>query len=113
MDIAALNKRVTFQKYQIVTDDYGNHQNTWMNDFSCFATIDGESGSEVNEAGLVIEKPTFSVTTRYCKGTRAVTTLTYRIVIDGVAYNIDSVDHMNFKGHSIKFHCRKEPVHEQ
>lgn len=112
MEIAALRKKVSFQKQTLEVDEYGNHKNVWKTVFSHWVTVGGESGSEVNEAGLVVEKDNFSVTTRYCNGTKAVTADQYRILLDGNAYNIESIDHMNFKGHSIKFSCRREPIHE-
>ena len=38
MHIAAMNVKITFQKYALYVDDIGNHRNMWMDDFSCYAT---------------------------------------------------------------------------
>ena len=42
MGIALMNEKVLFQKNAVVTDFIGNHQNSWEDYYSCFATIGGE-----------------------------------------------------------------------
>ena len=44
MDIALLNKKVTFQANELVTDEIGNHSNVWTDHYTCMATISGEAG---------------------------------------------------------------------
>ena len=107
MDIGAMNKRVTIQKNETVMDRYGNHQNTWEDYFTCWATISGEGGQEQAEAGQTVEHGDMSVTVRYSSETAAVTSTGYRILLDGEIYDILAVDHLSYKKNALKFRCRK------
>lgn len=107
MDIAAMNERVMIQVNAVVTDRYGNHKNTWVNYFSCFATISGENGKEQAVVGETVEATDMNVTVRYCKKTAAVKSTTHRIIFRDGIYDIVAVDHLNYKKHGIRFCCRK------
>lgn len=107
MDIALLNKKVTFQTNELVTDKIGNHSNVWTDYYTCMATISGESGDEERDAGEVTEKVDLAVTVRWCSKTKAVTSTRYRIVIDGELYDILGIDHFSYTNKAIKFRCRK------
>ena len=37
MEISRLNERITVEKNAVVTDAIGNHKNTWVPYFSCYA----------------------------------------------------------------------------
>ena len=108
MDIAAMNVRVTFQRNEAVTDDYGNHKNAWTDYYSCFATISGESGQEQAVVGETVENTDMDFTVRYCAETAAVSSTKYRIVFMDELYNILAVDHLSMKKNALKFRCRKE-----
>ena len=110
MNIAAMNKKITFQRLSVVTDQYGNHKNEWQADFTMSATIGGESGQETNEAGQTIPKDSFSVTVRWCAKSAQVTTDGYRIQMDDKLYNILSIDHLNYKKKALKFICSREGI---
>lgn len=107
MKISLLNSRIQIQKNTIVTDAIGNHKNIWTDYFSCYATIGGESGTEVYRTGETLESADLYFTVRYCKETEAVTPGGYRIVYSGELYNIIAVDHQNNKRKSLKFRCSK------
>ena len=107
MDIAALNERVMIQANAVVTDKCGNHKNTWVDFFSCHATISGENGKEQAVVGETVETTDMNVTVRYCSKTSAVRSTTHRILFRDEIYDILAVDHLNFKRHGIKFRCRK------
>lgn len=107
MDIAALNEKVMIQVNAVVADKYGNHKNTWVDYFSCHATISGEDGKEQAVVGETVEATDMNVTVRYCSKTSAVRSTTHRILFRDEIYNILAVDHLNFKRRGIKFHCRK------
>lgn len=107
MNIALLNKKVTFQKAVTETDAIGNHMNGWQDWYTCMATISGEGGNEVRDAGQILEKADLTVTVRYCFRTRAVKAIGYRIIIDGVIFNITSVDHFSYKNKALKFMCQR------
>ena len=107
MNIGLLNLRILIQKNAVVSDSIGNRKNTWTDYYSCYATIGGESGTEVHRAGETLESADLSFTVRYCSETAAVTPSGYRIVYGGELYNIIAVDHQNNKRKSLKFRCSK------
>ena len=43
MDVALLNRKIKVQKNTVVVDAIGNHINEWVDFYSCYATISGES----------------------------------------------------------------------
>ena len=107
MNIALLNKQITIQKNTAAADEIGNHLNEWEDYYTCMATISGEGGNEVRDAGQVVEKADLTVTVRYCLKARAVTPTHYRIVLDGVIYNIIFVDHFSYRNKALKFMCQR------
>lgn len=110
MEVSLLNVRITFQKNAVAVDDIGNHKNTWIDYYSCHATVSGEAGnqsSETDVAGTVADESGISFTVRYCKKVAAVDSTGYRVVFGGELYDILAIDHMNYKKKCIKFKCRK------
>lgn len=111
MEIAAMRSKVTFQKNTTTNDKYGNHKNAWTDYYTCFATIGGEgmaSSKEEQIAGNTVEDFSMTVTVRYCSKAAAVTSTGFRVMFLGELYNIENIDHMNFRKRSLKFTCRKE-----
>ena len=74
MNIGLLNLRILIQKNTVVSDAIGNRKNTWTDYFSCYATIGGESGTEVHRTGETLESADLTFTVRYSSETAAVTT---------------------------------------
>lgn len=107
MKVALLNKRINVQKHTTVTDEIGNHLNTWSTFYICHATISGETDIETEEAGTTVDDTKADFTLRWCAASSVITPTEYRVVMDGQIYDILSVDHMNFKHKSVKLHCRK------
>lgn len=107
MDIAMLNKKVTFQKNTVVTDEIGNHTNSWADYYTCMATVSGEGGDERLDAGTTVDKVDLSFTVRYCNATKVITTTGYRVVMDEVLYDILAIDHFSYKKQALKFKCQK------
>lgn len=111
MDVAALRSKVTFQKNETVTDQYGNHKNTWTDYYTCFGTIGGEglaSSKENQVAGTTVEDFSMTVTIRYCTAAAAITSTGYRVMFNDEIYNIVNIDHLNYKKRALKFLCSKE-----
>lgn len=111
MEVAAMRSKVTFQKNTAEIDKYGNHKNGWTDYYTCFATIGGEglaSSKEEQVAGTTVEDFSMTVTVRYCSKTAAITSTGYRIVLNGELYNIENIDHLNYRKKALKFMCRKE-----
>ena len=107
MDVALLNQKILVQKSEVTVDAIGNHLNQWMDFYSCYATVSGESGQERAAAGLTVAEANIAVTVRFCKRAAEVTADGFRILFDGEIYNIAAVDHMNYKKKTLKFRCEK------
>lgn len=107
MEVALLNVRVTFQKNTVTVDAIGNHKNEWTDEYSCYATVSGEGGTEIQTAGATVDNADMAFTVRYCRKTAAIITDEYRVLFDGEIYNILSIDHINYKKKSIKLRCEK------
>lgn len=107
MNIALLNTRIKIQKNTVVTDNIGNHKNTWTDYFSCAATVGSESGSEVNRTSETLEDGNLAFTVRYSSETKVLTSTGYRVIFNDEIYNITAIDHMNYKRKSIKIWCQK------
>ena len=105
--ITRKNVRIMFQKSEAVVDKYQNHINRWRDYFLCFAYAntytEQESGDEVT-----YENRSITFETRYCPELSGITSTGYRILFNSEAYNIISIDMMNYQNESIKFTCRKE-----
>lgn len=107
MDVALLNVKITFQKSTFEVDAIGNHKNEWIDYYSCYATVSGESGREKNTTGLTVEESDLAFTIRWCKKASLTDATSYRVIFDEEIYNITSVDHMNYKKECLKFRCQK------
>ena len=110
MDVAAMNVRIMFQKNEAVSDAIGNHENVWMDYYSCHATISdsqGKSSAEYEAAGQTAVHPDISFAVRFCQKAKAVDTTGFRILWDGGIYDILKVDHLNYKKRALKFKCEK------
>ena len=108
MNIALLNTRITFQEQTASIDAIGNSKNEWRDVFSCYATLAGESGSEVFVAGGTTEKIDCTFTCRWSSEVAGITSLNNRIVCDGAVFDIQGVDHMSNKHKCVKFKCTRQ-----
>lgn len=111
MNIALLNVRIVIQKNTVTVDKIGNHQTTWKDYFSCYATISNEASNvekaEDFAAGTLVDNSRADFTIRWCKEIDEVTADDFRVVYLNEIYNILGIDHMNFKRKSIKLKCQK------
>lgn len=110
MDIAAMTKRIMIEHAVTKVDEYGNHVNSWEDYFSCFATVSGEgmaASKEAEVAGVVVEQADAKFTVRYCGKTARVKSTEFRIRLGVDLYDILSVDHCNYRNHSLKFVCKR------
>ena len=106
MNIAGLRVRITLQKSETITDQYGNHRSEWTDYFSCWATAvtSGLSSAESETAGHTKEADRLDLTVRWSTETAAVNSKQYRVVVRNRIYNILAIDEMGFKRNSRKFH---------
>lgn len=105
MKVAGLNSRITFQKNSVVIDEIGNHNNSWVDFYACWAAISTSklSVKETQEAAQTLEQQKLDFIVRYCKQTAAINSTEYRIFFDEKIYNISSIDNMAFKKKYLKF----------
>ena len=103
MDVALLNQKILVQKNEVTVDAIGNHLNQWMDFYSCYATISGESPNESTSAGMVVDNTKADFTVRWCKAVSEITADNFRILYAGEIYNILGIDHQN----SVKLKCQK------
>lgn len=108
MNISGLRVRITIQKNETVVDKYGNHNPTWTDFFTCWASAvtSGLSASEKESAGHTTEANKLDITVRYSTETAAINSKQYRVLLAGRIYNILSIDEMGFKHNSRKLHTQ-------
>lgn len=109
MKISNLNERIEFQVAKSKQDAIGNWTEEWETIYSCFAFVDsrGQSGGEVNVAGLIIDHSDLVFTIRYTPQLKGITTNAYRIIFHGDLYDIEKVDFMNYKNKTLKVYAKK------
>ncbi len=106
MKVSGLRVRITIQKNDTETDQYGNHESVWVDYYTCWAAAvaSGLSSKEEQVAGHTVEADRLDITVRWSSETAAVDPKRYRILLDGRIYDIQSIDDMSFKRNSRKFH---------
>lgn len=111
MNIADMNVRITFQKQNLEIDEIGNHSNTWIDYFTCWASAESTNRVSLNEveaAAQILENDRLNFIVRYCSETLFVNSTEYRILFNSKIYNIDNVDNMDFKKKWLKFKTHLE-----
>ena len=106
MHISWLRARITIQRNETVADQYGNHKSVWTDYFTCWATgsSSGRSADESSSAGHTVEENRVDFIVRWCTETAAVDSKYFRIILGERIFNITSVDEMDFRHISLKFH---------
>lgn len=99
-DIARFGERITFQKNTVYVDRYGNHKNAWEDYFTCHAYVSTWQKEET-ESTTTNEERSVTFEVRYCSELADVSSDHYQIVFRGEAYNIQSVDFMNYQKKTI------------
>ena len=108
MHISAMNVRITFQKNEVISDEIGNHTNSWTDYFSCYATTSTKTGAEEESSAQTVVTERLDFTVRFSSEVANIYPDKYRIVLGDRIYNIRSVDDMAFKHRSMKFHTELE-----
>ena len=105
--IARFNEKVTVQKCSVQADRYGNHMNVWEDYFTCHAYASTYTKEE-SERTITSDERSVNFEVRYCSELKDINSTSYRILFHGDAYNIASVDMMNYQRRTIRLLCRKE-----
>ena len=106
-EIARFNERIMVQKCTVETDRYGNHTSAWGDYYSCHTYA---STYTKEEDGDVVRSDDRSISfeVRYCSELKDITSTGYRVVFHGEAYDIASVDMMNYQKQTIRLLCHRE-----
>ena len=107
MKISLLNERIELQKSSVEVDNIGNHKNVWSKYYSCYATISSESPKEETSSGAIWDESKIDFTIRYSKEVSVLSSIGYRVICQDDIYEIEGIDHMNYRKKSIKLHCRR------
>lgn len=107
MNIELLNVRIYIQENEIISDSIGNRKNAWKDYYTCYATVSCEAGKEETDAGIIVNNSKIDFTIRWCKKTSLLDSTHYRVEFNNELYDINAVDHMNFKRKCIKLSCQK------
>ena len=107
MNISLLNERILIEKSKVEVDKIGNHKNEWSKYYSCYATISNESPQEQTSSGAIWDESKIDFTIRYSKEVSALSSVGFRVIFHNSIYEIDGIDHMNFKKKGMKLHCRR------
>lgn len=107
MKISLLNERIELQKSVVEVDEIGNHKNVWSKFYFCYATISSESPKEETSSGAIWDESKIDFTIRYSKEVSGISSVGYRVIFHDVIYEIQGIDHMNYKKKSMKLHCRR------
>lgn len=92
MEIGALNKRITFQKLYITTNENGFDVKAWEDIKTVWAHVSNLHGREYFAAQAVQAEQTVKFTVRYFKNVDT----TMRILFKDKSYNITAIDNIKF-----------------
>jgi len=106
--IEKLSERIVIQTNSVSMDQYGNHVPQWVDYFSCSAYANTYVKDEVTDGTVIQDERQITFEVRYCSELRNITSNGYRVLFHGEAYNIESVDMMNWQKKMIHLKCRKE-----
>ena len=107
MKISLLNERIELQKSKVEVDEIGNHKNVWSKFYSCYATIGSESPQEETSSGAIWDESKIDFTIRYSKEVSVLSSIGYRVIFQDDIYEIEGIDHMNYRKKSLKLHCKR------
>ena len=109
MKVTRFNVRIRIEEAVAVQDAIGNWQDNWQFLYGCYAAVDsrGQSGGEVQVAGMTIDHSDLIFTIRYSPRLKSLTTTHHRLVFEGEIYDIQRIDWMNYQNKTIKLYAKK------
>ena len=106
--IEKLNERIVIQMDSVAMDQYGNRIPQWVDYYACSAYANTYVKEEDDESVTTTDERSIRFEVRYCSELRNITSTGYRVLFHGEAYNIESVDMMNWQKKMVHLKCRKE-----
>ena len=105
--MAQVKEKKIAEKNEVMVDRYKNHTSLWSDYFDAWAYASTYIANE-KEDPLTSDERRITFHVRWCSELSVVTSDGWRILFRGEAYNILSVDLMNYGKREIRFSCRKE-----
>lgn len=102
MNAGAYRELVVIEKSGYAEDDIGNQIPSWTEYYRGYAYMNNLSGSEYWEAAQTQSQNTIMFVFRYHPLLGAMNTKEYRLVHWGKAYNITSIDNVQYKNETVK-----------
>ncbi|WP_270294061.1 phage head closure protein [Enterocloster bolteae] len=102
MNAGAYRELVVIEKSGYAEDDIGNQIPSWTEYYRGYAYMNNLSGSEYWEAAQTQSQNTIMFVFRYHSLLGAMNTKEYRLVHRGKAYNITSIDNVQYKNETVK-----------
>ena len=109
-EIARFNERITFQKNDVVVDQYQNHVNAWTDYFSCYTYASTYQQDREEGNPVIREDQTITFEVRYCSELKVLDSIHFRVLFHDDVYNIQNVDMMNYQRKTIKVRCKLASV---
>ena len=106
--IEKLNEKIVIQMNSVAMDQYGNRIPQWIDYFTCSAYANTYVKEEGADGTVISDERSITFEVRYCSELRNITSTGYRVLFHGEAYDIESVDMMNWQKKMIHLKCRKE-----
>lgn len=102
MNAGAYRELVVIEKSGHAEDDIGNQIPSWTEYYRGYAYMNNLSGSEYWEAAQTQSQNTIMFVFRYHPLLGAMNTKEYRLMHRGKAYNITSIDNVQYKNETVK-----------
>lgn len=102
MNAGAYRELVVIEKSGYAEDDIGNQIPSWTEYYRGYAYMNNLSGSEYWEAAQTQSQNTIMFIFRYHPLLGAMNTKEYRLMHRGKAYNITSIDNVQYKNETVK-----------
>ena len=102
MNAGAYREPVTIEKSGYVEDGIGNQVPVWVEYYRGYAYMNNLSGTEYWEAAQTQAENTVMFLLRYHPLLSAMNTREYRLLHRGKAYNITSIDNVQYKNETMK-----------
>ena len=102
MNAGAYREPVTIEKSSYTEDEIGNQVPVWEEYYRGYAYMNNLSGTEYWEAAQTQAQNTVMFILRFHPLLSAMNTRAYRLLHRGKAYNITSIDNVQYKNETVK-----------
>lgn len=98
-----LRHRITIEQKTITKDELLNNVEEWAEYYSCYASINGLSGSEYWAAQAQQAENTVTFLVRYHRKIENMNPQAFRIIFKGSVYDIKHIDNFKYMNDTVKF----------